>query len=89
MLRLSKLASIGYDFALSPQIEVTMGSGIVQVPEITLSKLNALGQDRFDFPILAHTLPSTSTFDGVLGLDFMRGQLLTVGFRIGQMSLTS
>lgn len=87
MLRPSKLASIGYDFADAPKVEVTMGSGVVQVPDITLLRISALGQERLDFPILAHALPPTSTIDGVLGLDFMRGHLLIVDFRIGQLSL--
>ena len=87
MLSPTKLSAIGYNFAGSPQVEVTMGSGVVQVPDITLLRLSALGQERNDFAILAHALPPTSTLDGVLGLDFMRGHLLTVDFRTGQLSL--
>lgn len=87
MLRPSKLLAIGYDFADAPKVGVTMGSGIVQVPDIALSRVEALGQERLDFRVLAHALPPTSTIDGVLGLDFMRDQLLTVNFRIGQLSL--
>ena len=88
MLSPVKLAAIGYEFADAPQVEVTMGSGVVQVPNITLSRVEALGQERLDFRVLAHALPPTSTIDGVLGLDFMRGHLLTVDFRIGQLSLS-
>ena len=87
MLSPTKLSAIGYNFIDSPQVEVTMGSGIVQVPNITLSRISALGQEQTDFSILAHALPPTSTIDGVLGLDFLRGHLLTVDFRIGQLSL--
>ena len=88
MLSPTKLSAIGYNFADSPQVKVTMGSGVVQVPAIALSRISALGQERTNFPILAYALPPTSTIDGVLGLDFMRGHLLTVDFRIGQLSLT-
>ena len=87
MLSPTKLSAIGYNFTDSPKVEVTMGSGVVQVPDITLLRISALGQERLDFPVLAHALPPTSTIDGVLGLDFMRGHLLTVDFRIGQLSL--
>lgn len=87
MLSPVKLAAIGYDFARSPHVEVAMGNGIVQVPHITLSRLNALGQERRDFPALAHALPAASTVDGVLGLDFLRDQKLTLDFRLGQLTL--
>ena len=87
MLRPSKLATIGYDFADAPKVEVTMGNGVVQVPDITLSRISALDQERFNFRVLAHALPPESTIDGVLGLDFMRNHLLTIDFRIGQLSL--
>ena len=53
----------------------------------TLAKISALGQDRIDFPVLAHTLPPGAGVDGLLGLDFFRGQFLTLDFRTGQITL--
>ena len=48
----------------------------------------ALGQERTNFPVLGHTLPPSTSIDGVLGLDFVRGQTLTVDFRTGTSTLT-
>lgn len=84
-----RLREAGYDPTLAPsQVEVTMGSGIVYVPVLTVSKLTALGHVRTLFPILAHTLPPSAGVDGVLGLDFLRGQVLTIDFRAGQITLS-
>jgi MalT-like TPR region len=47
----------------------------------------ALQQARIDFPVLCHTLPPSATVDGVLGLDFMRGQRLIVDLRAATVSL--
>ena len=49
--------------------------------------MEALGRERRDFPILCHTLPPTTNIDGLIGLDFLRGCLLTVDFRAGVLTL--
>jgi hypothetical protein len=56
-------------------------------PKVKLVQLDALGQTRDDFAVLAHTLPSSAHIDGWLGLDFLRGQLLTLDFRAGEIML--
>lgn len=88
MLDADRLISIGYDLTLYPTLAMTTGSGVVQAPELTVSRIAALDQERTDFPLLAHTLPPTATVDGLLGLDFLRGHVLHIDFRIGQLSLT-
>jgi hypothetical protein len=81
------LVIIGYEQALTlDPIDVTTGSGVESVSRITLSKIVALGQTRTQFPMLAHT-PSTGV-DGILGLDFFRGQTLTIDFGNGKINLT-
>jgi hypothetical protein len=83
------LVTLGYDPALIPdRIQITTGSGIEFVPRVVLDKIAALGQERTDFPVLGHTLPPSADIDGVLGLDFFRGQNLTLDFRTGQVTLT-
>ncbi len=57
------------------------------VPVVMLTRLSALGQHRFGFPVIAHTLPPGSNVDGLLGLDFLRGQILTIDFRANWLSL--
>jgi len=46
-----------------------------------------LGQLRFVFPPIGHT-PPVPDVDGLLGLDFLRDQILTVDFRLGQITFS-
>jgi hypothetical protein len=57
------------------------------VPAIALEHIKALEQTRQNFLILCHTLPPTASVDGVLGLDFFRGQRLVIDLRVGQLSI--
>jgi predicted aspartyl protease len=83
------LVSIGYDPSLSPnRIQVTTGSGVEFAPIIKISKISALKNERTDFPVLGHTLPPSAGVDGLLGLDFFRGQLLVIDFSIGEIALS-
>jgi predicted aspartyl protease len=85
----SRLMQVGYDPALVPdRLQITTGSGVEFVPRLTLSKVTALGQERTSFPVLCHTLPPSAGVDGLLGLDFFRGQTLTVDFRSGEITLS-
>ena len=89
MVNVGMLVSIGYDLSLvANRIQVTTGRGVEYVPRIVLSKITALGQERVDFPVLCHTLPPSASVDGLLGLDFLRGQRLTMDFLQGQILLT-
>jgi len=83
------LTAIGYDPSLIPErVQITTGSGVEFVPRVPISKVVVLGQERFDFPILAHTLPPSANIDGLLGLDFFRHQVLTIDFVQGQINLS-
>ena len=82
------LVAIGYDPALvSDRVQVTTGSGIEFAPRVIVDRVVALGQERSGFPVLGHTLPPSAGVDGLLGLDFLRGQMLTVDFRAGHVML--
>lgn len=88
VVRTGILISIGYDPAAAPdRVQMTTGSATEHAPRLTVSRLEALEQRRTNFPVICHTLPPTATVDGVLGLDFLRGQRLTIDFRRGQISL--
>jgi hypothetical protein len=50
-------------------------------------RLTALGQSKANFRVLALPISPVPTADGVLGLDFLRGHLLTIDFRTGQIDL--
>ncbi len=88
LINVGLLVAVGYDPALAPdRVQITTGSGIEFVPRIIVNSLKALGQERTNFPILGHTLPPSTSVDGLLGLDFMRGHKLTIDFRLGQIEL--
>jgi predicted aspartyl protease len=88
VVNIAMLVAVGYDPALAPtRLQVTTGSGVEYAPPVTLSRIQALGQERLDFPVLGHTLPPSAGVDGLLGLDFLRGQSLTVDFRSGHVTL--
>jgi predicted aspartyl protease len=84
----SILRQAGYDSALAPQrVQMTTASGVMLVPLLTVNRLSALGKDRVGLPVVAHTLPPAAAFDGLLGLDFIRGMTLTIDFRAGLIDL--
>jgi len=88
MINVGPLVTVGYDPALaSDRVQVTTGSGVEFVPILAIAHLNALGQTRASFPVLSHTLPPSAGIDGLLGLDFLRGQNLVIDFRLGSISL--
>jgi len=87
LVNIAMLVGIGYDPALAPtRVQVTTGSGVEYVPRVMLSRIRALGQGRADFDVLGHTLLPSAGVDGLLGLDFFRGQSLTVDFRAGRVN---
>lgn len=89
LISLPRLIAAGYDPAqATTRIQVTMGSGTVLAPRVIVRKLSALGQDRTSYPVLGHTLPPNAGIDGLVGLNFLRGQVLTIDFRNGQLTLT-
>ena len=88
LVRSTLLVAVGYDPDSSPdRIPVAMGNGIESVPRLALNRLSALGHHRLGLLVLAHHLPPTIGIDGLLGLDFLRGAVLTVDFLNGRIAL--
>jgi predicted aspartyl protease len=88
LVNVAMLVAIGCEPALAAdRVQVTTGSGVEFAPRVELQRLAALGQERFEFPVLGHTLPPSAGVDGLLGLDFFRGLRLTIDFRAGQLDL--
>ena len=88
LINMAPLLAAGYDPSLAPnRVQVTTGSSVEYVSFFPILRLTALGQARTNFDVLAHTLPPSAKIDGLLGLDFLRGQLLTLDFRAGQITL--
>jgi hypothetical protein len=72
---------------VAARVPMTTGSVITSVPTLVLTRFTALGQSRFGFPVLAYSLPAYASVSGLLGLDFLRDQVLSIDFRAGQISL--
>jgi aspartyl protease family protein len=82
-----RLDEAGYDLEnFDDEIYITTGSGVISVPKITIEKLMALGETKANFTVIAHDLPPTASVDGVLGLDFLRGHVLNIDFKIGEIT---
>ncbi len=82
------LIAIGYDPDILPKsVNFTTGSGVESAARVEVSALEALGQMRTKFSVIAHTLPPTASIDGVLGLDFLRYNVLTIDFQKGAITL--
>ncbi len=88
LINSSLLVALGYDPAAAHErTEVTTGSGVEFAAKVPLDKILALGQERKSLPVLAHTLPPSAGVDGILGLDFLRGFILTIDFRNGRVTI--
>jgi len=84
----ASLVRAGYDPAHYPaNLLLTTGSGIVSVARVPVIAFEALGQSRPNFEVVAHSLPPTAAVDGVLGLDFFHGLILTLDFQKGEITL--
>jgi len=87
-IKLASLVYLGFDLSQPlRQVQMATGSAIGLAPVFALTRLSALGQHRFIFPVIGHT-PPVPDVDGLLGLDFLRDQILTVDFRLGQITLS-
>lgn len=57
------------------------------MPAVTVGKQIALDQQRENFTVMSHELPATFEDEGLLGLDFFRGLVLTLDFANGTIDL--
>ncbi len=88
VVRNALLVTIGYDpDSLPKTVNFTTGSGVESAARVSVNKLEALGQERSEFSVIAHTLPPTAAIDGLLGLDFFRDHILTLDFQNGEITL--
>ena len=88
MVNWDLIVMLGYDPAAIPnRIQMTTGSSVEFVPVVSIQKIQALDLVHQDFSILCHTLPPSSTVDGVLGLDFFRGRKLAIDLREGKVEI--
>jgi hypothetical protein len=84
-----RVALVGYTPAdATNQYQVLTVSGNITVLEVPVTSFTALGQTRTNFPIQAHSFPPGTGHDGVLGLDVLRGNVLTIDFINAEITLT-
>ena len=62
-------------------------SGVVPAPLFRVPGVAALGRVRADLLVAAHDLPLGAGANGLLGLDFFRGFILTIDFVRGRIAL--
>ena len=85
---MSFLLAAGYGPSqFSSPLQLATASGVVYAPRLTVSAFEALGVIRINYPVFAHTLPIPSGADGLLGLDFFDGRVLTLDFPKGKITL--
>lgn len=88
LLSASRLQPLGYDIANAPhKVQIATASGMEMAAQITLLQLSALGLDRVNFSVVCHALPAAVGVDGLLGLDFFRGRVLSLDFQKGIIGL--
>jgi predicted aspartyl protease len=89
LIGMDPLKLVGYDPAASGQpLSVTTAGGVVSSFRLPVQSLTALGRTRTNMSVLGRALPPTSSVDGLLGLDFLRGNVLTIDFVKGEISMT-
>ena len=88
VLNVSLLRSLGYEpDSATESVRMTTGSDVETVPHLIVNRLSALGRHAIGLRVLAHDLPAEAAVDGLLGLDFFRVLVLTLDFRMGQITL--
>ena len=88
MISRDLVVKLGYDLSSITEFSrVITVSGRETAPVVNIHTVQALGQERQDLPISCHNLPSGTPVVGLLGLDFFRGQRLTLDFREGLITL--
>ncbi len=85
----TRLVELGYDPDSSHESSrIITGSQSETVAHLKLAKFSVLGQQRINFEVCCYNLPEATGVDGVLGLDFFRGQNLNIDFRNGLITLS-
>ena len=82
-IRIEVLEEIGYCPESSlDKVTVATGGGEVYAPVLKIDSFEALGRKHRNFSVTV-SLPRSASIDGVVGLDFLRGHLLTLDFQEG------
>ena len=69
---------LGYDLSKAPHITITTANGQVSIPKITLKELTMHGYKLHNVEATVISLPKNVPFQGLLGLNFIRRQRVTI-----------
>lgn len=69
---------LGYDLSKAPHITITTANGQVSIPKITLKELTLHGYKLHNVEATVISLPKNVPFKGLLGLNFIRRQRITI-----------
>jgi predicted aspartyl protease len=82
------LEALGYqEPSLDRRRTVRMALGATRAGQVKVTRFEAFDRALTDFPLLWMPHQPGGMIDGLLGLDFMRGLILTVNFARGRISL--
>lgn len=82
------LVAAGYDVTdRSDPVRMHTAGGVVRGYRIRTDLLTCLGHTATRLRVACITITATTRIDGLLGLDFLRGRVLTVDFARGRMAL--
>ena len=88
LVNTTPLLFLGYDLTnTGDDTQLATGSSVESVPCLVVERVDSLEQSRQNLRVVCHTLPISTRIDGLLGLDFLRGQSLLIDFRAGEITL--
>lgn len=88
VIRPSILRLVGYDPTVTAgRGRIVSATGVEVVPFVAVERLRFIGHTRGGMIVAAHELPARFEGDGLLGLDFFRGLVLTLDFARGLIDL--
>ncbi len=80
------LKAIGCSLATSSrQKRIVAASGYMDIPSVQVERFNCLGQHLENMFVLAHTFPSSTYIDGLLGMDFLSKYVLEIKPQSGEI----
>ena len=82
------LEFVGYVAEDQPaRIRITTGSGTEYGTRVIVRRIECLGMERIEMPIVCYDFPPSAGIQGVLGLDFLREHKLVIDMREGTLCL--
>lgn len=76
---------LGLDLENAPKVRITTANGRIEVPKVTIAKLNVNGLEARDVEATVIDIRKGSSFSGLLGLSFIKKFKLTIDPVAGQI----